>query len=854
MGDFTRPEQTPLWSWVFCGSYPEPAMQSRREFVRYAAMLTGGAGGLGAVGAVGAAGGIAEAILRAAAIEPEAGSTFLDAEHIVVLMQENRSFDHCFGMLRGVRGFSDPRAMTLADGSPVWAQPNARGERYGPFRLDLKGTKITWMGSLPHGWPDQVDAAAGGRHDGWLEAKRSGERAYREIPLTMGYYTREDLPFYYALADAFTVCDQNFCSSLTGTTPNRLYLWTGTCRDPRGGAGGYARVLNSDTDYGAEASWTTLPERLEEAGLAWRIYQNEISLGTGLSGEADAWLCSFTDNPIEWFSQFRVRFSETRRAYVVRRISEIPGDRQFAKVRIGDKEKLAKRLKELESELEALKVEAAAYTSDSWAGLPERDKTLHRRAFATNSGDPAYRELAVHEYDDGGTTRKVEVPKGDTLHQFRKDVEEGRLPAVSWLVPPERFSDHPSSPWYGAWYLAEVMNILTKNPEVWRKTIFVLTYDENDGLFDHVPPFQAPDPRDPATGRVSAGIDVAGEFVTMEEERARKKPAECRSNSIGLGFRVPMIVASPWSRGGAVCSQVFDHTSVVRLIEQVMSRRAGRPIRETNISAWRRAVCGDMSSVFRAAGEDPGSSPAFVERDEFIEQIHRAGFRGMPGGYRALRAEEVATGGVPALPKQEPGTRPSCPLPYELEVNGRASGLGKSFEITMIAGGSLFGERSSGAAFLAHSYERGGGLKVRNYAVAAGESVKDSWAASEGETLRLAVRGPNGFLREFIRPHDAVRVEVEIASTPKAGRTWVGVEVRNLHGKPVEVVVADLSYGGLAQKRTVEAGAATFRVETSASGGWYDFSVAVAGGVTVHAAGRVETGAWSTSDPAMGRA
>lgn len=833
-------------------------MPTRREFVRYAAMLTG------AVGLSGRAGAFPEAIRRALAIEPEPGSTFLDAEHIVVLMQENRSFDHCFGMLRGVRGFSDPRAMTLADGNPVWAQADAKGERYGPFRLDIKGTKITWMGSLPHGWTDQVDAAAGGRHDGWLEAKRSGERAYAHMPLTMGYYTRDDLPFYYALADAFTVCDQNFCSSLTGTTPNRLYLWTGTCRDPRGGAGGHARVLNSDTDYGAEASWTTLPERLEDAGLAWKIYQNEITLESGLTGESDAWLANFSDNPIEWFSQFNVRYAATHRAFVAGRLGELPGELAAVEAKLAgfagsaeERAKLEKQRKGLAADLAAYKADAARWTAEGYAGLSPREKRLHERAFATNAGDPAYRELAVLEYDDGGTKRRVEVPRGDTLHDFRRDVESGALPAVSWLVPPERFSDHPSSPWYGAWYLSEVMNILTKNPAVWRKTIFVLTYDENDGLFDHVPPFQAPDPADPATGRVSAGIDAAGEFVTMEEERARKKPGECRRNSIGLGFRVPMIVASPWSRGGAVCSQVFDHTSVVQLIEQVMSRRAGRAVRETNISGWRRAVCGDMSSVFRPASGDAGSSPDFVGRDAFIEQIHRAAFKAPPAGVRPLTAEQLAEArgaGPGPFPRQEPGTRSSCPLPYELEVNGRSSALGKSFELTLSAGGRVFGERAAGSAFIVHSYGAGGGLLVRNYAVAAGESVSDSWAIPDGGTLRLAVRGPNGFLREFIRPHDAAAVEVAIASAPRAGHAWVGVSVTNLHGKPVEVVVADLSYGGLTEKRTVEVGGAMFRVETSASGGWYDFSVAVAGGMTVHAAGRVESGAWSTSDPAMGRA
>ncbi|HEY3706896.1 MAG TPA: alkaline phosphatase family protein, partial [Terracidiphilus sp.] len=174
-------------------------MHSRRDFLRFIATLAGAAG---------ASGIIPEAIERAHAIEPDPGSTFLDAEHIVILMQENRSFDHAFGTLRGVRGFNDPRALRLANGNSVFVQSDSEGRSYAPWRLDIKDTRITWMGSLPHSRESQVDAWNDGLHDGWLDAKRAGEKDYAHMPLTMGHYTREDLPFYYALADAFTICDQ----------------------------------------------------------------------------------------------------------------------------------------------------------------------------------------------------------------------------------------------------------------------------------------------------------------------------------------------------------------------------------------------------------------------------------------------------------------------------------------------------------------------------------------------------------------------------------------------------------------------------------------------------------------------
>jgi phospholipase C len=285
-------------------------MDSRREFIKKAAMLSGAVG----------INFFPESIQRAFAINPEKGTTYLDAEHVVILMQENRSFDHCFGSLRGVRGFNDPRAITLPNKNTVWLQTNDKGETFAPFRLNIKDTNATWMGSLPHGWTDQVDARNNGKHDQWLQAKASGHQDYKDMPLTLGYYNREDLPFYYSLADAFTICDQNFCSSLTGTTPNRLYLWTGKVRED---ATSPARIRNEETDYGREANWKTFPERLEENNISWKVYQNEISAGVGFEGEEDSWLANFTDNPLEWFEQHRVHFSPAHMKFLPKRVEQL---------------------------------------------------------------------------------------------------------------------------------------------------------------------------------------------------------------------------------------------------------------------------------------------------------------------------------------------------------------------------------------------------------------------------------------------------------------------------------------------------------------------------------------------------
>src|ERR1051326_1632581 len=242
-------------------------MDSRREFIKKASVLAGGAGLLHALPA---------SVAKALAINPAPGSTWLDAEHIVLLMQENRSFDHTYGTLQGIRGYNDPRAITLPNKNLVWLQQNKEGETYAPFRFDIKGTKITWMDSLPHSWTNQVDARNNGKYNGWLESKQSGNDDYAAMPLTLGYYTRADIPFYYSLADAFTICDQHFCSSLTGTTPNRLFFWTGTVRE-RQDENAQANVWNEDADYLTMVNWKTFPERLEENGISWKIYQNELS-------------------------------------------------------------------------------------------------------------------------------------------------------------------------------------------------------------------------------------------------------------------------------------------------------------------------------------------------------------------------------------------------------------------------------------------------------------------------------------------------------------------------------------------------------------------------------------------------
>lgn len=830
-------------------------MQSRRDFLKQAALLTS-AGSMWGV--------LPTSIAKALAIDPDQGTTFLDAEHIVILMQENRSFDHTYGRLQGVRGYNDPRIHKLPNGNPAWLQTNATGETFSPFHLDIKKTNATWMGSLPHSWTNQVDARNNGAYDKWLHAKPSGNKAYSHMPLTLGFYDREDIPFYYAFADAFTVCDMNFCSSLTGTTPNRLYLWTGKIRESDDDTAP-ANVRNEEVDYGREATWTTFPERLEDWGISWKIYQNEISLDSGFTGEQDAWLANFTDNPIEWFTQFRVRHASGYQGHLRRQAKSLPSDIDALKKQ-PETDETRKQIAAKEKQLKAVLGEMEKWSPENFEKLSERDKNIHRKAFAINSNDPDYRSLTELTYDDEGTERKVMVPKGDVLHQFREDVENGQLPTVTWLVAPEAFSDHPGSAWYGAWYVAETLDILTKNPEVWKKTILILTYDENDGYFDHVPPFVAPNPKKPETGLVSKGIDASVEFVQMEDDLKRKPAAQARESSIGLGYRVPMVIASPWSRGGCVNSEVCDHTSVLQFLEVFLSSKTGKKINEPNISAWRRTVCGDLTSVFQPYHGEKIDTPPTPTRDEVIQGIHKARFKKLPSGYKGLTPEEIQQAAMhPSesqwMPKQEKGTRRSCPLPYQLSVNGSVTN-GK-LTVRFEAGNTAFGKKSAGSPFNAYAYLGKDSLQARSYAVIAGDSLTDSWeigAFADGR-YHLRIDGPNGFMREFKGSANEPKIDVLVgySKTKPANKAFNGnvdVQLVNRDTKSVTVDIRDHAYGLPAQKKTIPAGGkATLTVSAAKSHGWYDFSVFVAGSNDFErrAAGRVETGQWSITDPVMGR-
>jgi len=397
-------------------------------------------------------------IRRVLAQTPNTAGSLADIRHVVLLMQENRSFDHYFGTLAGVRGFGDPNAMVLPGGQSVFHQPDAENPSgyLLPFHLDTRASSAQRIPSTSHAWAVQHQAWNGGRMDQWLPAHRKADGAHG--PYCMGYYKRSDIPFQFALAEAFTLCDAYHCSVLGPTWPNRMHWMTGMI-DPDGVNGG--PIIRNVAPL-AGYTWTTYPERLEQAGISWKVYQEE-----------DNYEC----NVLETFRVFR----------------DAP-----------------------------------------------RNSPLYLKGM-------------------------VRGPEG----QFEYDASNDKLPTVSWIIPTSFQSEHPDyMPADGAAFVASKIDAIASNPDVWAKTAFILDYDENDGIFDHVAP-PVPPPGTPH------------EFID--------------GAPIGGGFRVPCIIVSPWTTGGWICSQTFDHTSVLRLLESITG------VREPNISDWRRETFGDLKSVFRFA-------------------------------------------------------------------------------------------------------------------------------------------------------------------------------------------------------------------------------------------------------------
>jgi len=479
---------------------PNPDSRITRAALTRRRLLKGAAG----IASAAAAALMPPNVRRMLAQQQPRSSSLGEIKHVVILMQENRSFDHYFGTLAGVRGFDDPDALKLSTGQSVFYQPDVENPKgyLLPFHLDTHASSAQKIPSTSHAWAVQHEAWNGGRMDRWLPAHRKADGV--NGPYVMGYYKRSDIPFQFALAEAFTICDAYHCSVFGPTWPNRTYLMTGTI-DPDGLNGG--PILSNNAPAGGYR-WTTYPERLQAAGVSWKVYQEKDNFG-----------CNMMTN-------FKV-FQQAK------------------------------------------------------AGSP-----LYLRGAQTD-------------------------PEG----QFEYDAKHDKLPTVSWIIPTGFQSEHPAfMPADGAAFVASKIDAIAANPDVWAKTVFILNYDENDGLFDHVPPPVAPD--------------------GTPHEFAEGLP-------IGAGFRVPCILVSPWTAGGWVSSEPFDHTSVLQFLE------AFTGVREPNISDWRRRTFGNLTSAFRFR-ERQLKPPALPDTTGPLSLVKLA---------VAKLPDPTLPGGQQTPPKQEKGSR-----------------------------------------------------------------------------------------------------------------------------------------------------------------------------------------------------
>ena len=687
-------------------------------------------GSAAAVSAGVALGALPDSVTRARAATITAAATgtsgtITDVKHVVILMQENRSFDHYFGTLQGVRGFGDRAGILLPGLNSVFNQPNGSTRQY-PWQLSATppadGATAEELaqcdGSLDHSWATQQAAWDNGRMDDWIAAKGSNR--------TMGYLDRTDIPFHYALADAYTICDAYHASIRSATGPNRTYLWSGMI-DPNGTAGGPA------DDGGAESglSWTTYAETLQDAGVSWKVYQVASD--------------NFQDNGLAFFNQF-VNAPTSSPLYV-----------------------------------------------NGMGSVPQ------------NSGStPA-----------------------DIAAQLEADVKAGTLPQVSWIVANQQASEHPDAPPEdGAQFVNQVLQALSANAEVFDSTVMFLNYDENDGFFDHVPP-----PAPPA--------GTADEFVN--------------GTGIGLGFRVPMIVCSPWTRGGWVDSQVHDHTSVIQFME-TWTAALGTPAQCPNISAWRRQICGDLTGAF-----------------DFANPVY-----GLPGNLPATTATiplstanslPDPTPTTNALPAQESGTRSARALPYQPDGYVSALDFDANGQIVLWLKMANEGvQATSAAAFsiYANQYRSGGPwqytVPAHDAATGTDGTVSDYFNIGTGYgsgQYDLTMVGPNRFLRRFqgnaTTGSQYTEVTTYYAPSPTLGKEAIWFVMNNTSTtEAATFTITSNNYrtdGPYTYDVPAGGSVSDFYNQVAYCDGWYDFTVTVSvdPSWSRRFTGHIETGAASVT-------
>jgi phospholipase C len=648
---------------------------NRRRFLQYTGLGAAAAAATVGAGAVPAAASVRRGATLARALPKGWSGTIGDLKHVVILMQENRSFDHYFGTLRGVRGFGDKQILTYPGGNNIFQQPDTARTDLG-YLLPYNLTDQT-DGDLDHSWTGDHEARNGSAWNNWVAAKSEE---------TMGYFTRDEIPFQYAVADAFTICDGYHQAIMAPTSPNRMYFWTGTS------SGWISNPNDYQVDFGSDAGTpevTTYAELLQKAGVDWQVYTNNQ---VGDSGSfPDYFLGDYGDNPLWFYQQYNSTNS-----------------------REGGTSELA--------------IRGAVTPWQTDAGAPALSKT-----------HAAY-----------------------VLSSFIKAVSSNTLPRVSWIVAPAGYCEHPSyTPDYGAHYVNTVLQTLFSNPDVWKNTALFITYDEHDGFFDHqLPPFPE--------------VGVTDEYITGQP--------------IGPGTRVPMLICSPWTRGGYVDSNVYDHTSMLRFLA------AWTGVQPANITPWRQSVTGDLTSAFDFRHPDfsiPGNIPTLSQTWALTQ---------LTGGSTTPPAE-----GDQKMPAQEPGTRPHRPSDHQpfadVSVN-RATG-----QVT--AALTNAGKVGVGFSVYPDNYLP---FTATPMTVLQGSPRSYDWDSTlTAGKYAFSVYGPDGFVTSFagqVVPagQNSGPVPVVTAAPRCEGTSTVELTLANEGHQPVAYTLTPNDYEGRTQTVTVGPG------------------------------------------------
>jgi phospholipase C len=411
--------------------------------------------------------------------------------HIIFLAQENRSFDHYFGALRGYwaqNGYPDqsfdglPQFNPVAGAAPLIgpAPSNPGCNPTDPLPSDcvfdinnpvtsyhlitqcIENPSPSWneahvdwdyndaVGLLSPTFNGFVWTAA---HDA-----RTLQPAFNDVDgiRAMGYYDGGDLNYYYFMASNFATSDRWFHPALTRTQPNRAYLIAGTSQ-------GYAYPNATDTEDTALMTAPTIFQELQTAGITWKIYVDPV--GSPCTGPPYDPTCLLGLSSVQFFL-----WGQT-----------IP--------------------------------------------------TLHPQNIAP-------------------------------ISQYFTDLKNGTLPQVAQIEPAydAGFDEHPSNSdtapndiQQGANYVSSLINGLMVSTS-WKNSVFILTYDEFGGLYDHVSPQPAVSPD---------GIKPL-DLLPLDVCTVTTGPT---CDFVYTGYRVPLIVISPYTKKNYVSHNVADTTAILKLIE-----------------------------------------------------------------------------------------------------------------------------------------------------------------------------------------------------------------------------------------------------------------------------------------------